>query len=292
MVKDSRFSSHTTRTASIVATLALSLALRVFAAPPATPAPQKPAAPKPAASAPPAAKTPAPPKTTSAPAPAPPAAPQRGKPVLDDKILAVVDEDPILASDVTRAIKLGLAQPSSGEAPAAFQKRLLSQLIDERVRFHEVDRFGFTEVPVDDIEAQVKKIHAGFPDERAFQKALAEVGLNLQGLRQLVTRQLLVVTYVEERLGPRVFISSDDINKYYRTVLTPEMQKRGQPLPPPDDVRDQIRDLLHQQKLNEEMAKWTDELRAKANVVVHPPPGSEKPLPPVVKKITTAKTPG
>jgi hypothetical protein len=288
MVKDSRSSAHPSHADSIVATLVLSLTLPVFAAPPAAPAPQKPAAPKLAAPAPPA-KTPAPPKTS--PAPGPPPAAQRGKPVLEDKILAVVDEDPILASDVTRAVKLGLAQPSSGEAPAAFQKRLLSQLIDERVRFHEVDRFGFTEVPVDDIEAQVKKIHAGFPDERAFQKALAEVGLNLQGLRQLVTRQLLVVTYVEERLGPRVFISSDDINKYYRTVLTPEMQKRGQPLPPPDDVRDSIRDLLHQQKLNEEMAKWTDELRTKANVVVHPPPGSEKPLPPVVKKVTAAKTP-
>ena len=46
-------------------------------------------------------------------------------------------------------------------------------------------------------------------------------------LRQLVARQLLVLTYVDERLGPRVFVGPDDINRYYRSVLTPEMQKPG-----------------------------------------------------------------
>lgn len=227
------------------------------------------------------------------PAPAPPAkgtvkppAPPSGKTVLQDRVLAVVDEDPVLASDVERAIRLGLQQPQPGETDARFRQRVLDDLIDERLRFHEVDRFNFEQVPVEEIQKRVAEIRSRFPDEASFQKALKEVGLDLKGLRQLVTRQLLVVTYVDERLGSRVFVEPEDINRYYRDVLTPEMRKRGQQPPPLDEVREDVRETLKQQKMTQEMANWTRELRDKADVLVYS--GDQKPgqpLPPVVKTI-------
>lgn len=215
----------------------------------------------------------------------PPSAAQAPKEVLQDKVLAVVDEDPILASDVDRVVKLGLQQPNPGESTEAFRRRVLNGLIEERLRFHEIDRFGFEQVPVDEIERNVAKIRARFPDEAAFQRALKEVGLDAKKLRQLVARQLLVLTYVDERLGPRVFVSLDDINHYYRDVLTPEMQRRGQPVPPVEDVREDIREVLKQQKLTQEIEKWTQELRNRADVVVYGAQASGAPLPPVVKRI-------
>jgi peptidyl-prolyl cis-trans isomerase SurA len=224
------------------------------------------------------------------PALAQPAAP--GKNVLKDRVLAVVDEDPVLASDVGRVVKLGLMKPDAGEAEPAFRRRVLNSLVEELLRFHEIDRFGFEQVPVEEIEANVAKIRARFPDEAAFKKALQEVGLDLKGLRQLVARQLLVLTYVDERLGARVFVSLDDISKYYKNVLTPEMQKRGQPVPLLDEVREEIREVLKQQRMNQELEKWTEELRAKADIVTYPDEAGNKPLPPVAKKIEARKPPG
>ena len=213
------------------------------------------------------------------------------KNVLKDRVLAVVDEDPILASDADRVVKLGLIKPNEGEPEAAFQRRVVNSLIEERLRFHEIDRYGFEQVPVEEIEENVAKIRARFPDEAAFKKALQDVGLEVRGLRQLVARQLLELAYVDERLGARVFVGLDDISRYYRTVLTPEMQKRGQPVPPLDDVREDIREVLKQQRMNQELEKWTAELRAAADVVTYPDQAGDKPLPPVVKKIE-AKKPG
>jgi len=228
--------------------------------------------------------------------PAPPSAtPSTSAPVaknvLKDRVLAVVDEDPILASDVERVIKLGLQPPNPGETNDQHRKRVLDSLIEERLRFHEIDRYGLEQVPVDDIERAVAKIRARFPNDAAFQKALKEVGLDAKKLRQLVARQLLVLTYVDERLGPRVFVTFDDINKYYRTVLTPEMQKKKQPVPPLEDVREDIREVLKQQKLTQELQTWTAELRNKADVVVYSGQPGGGPLPPVVKKLdaSTAK---
>jgi hypothetical protein len=90
---------------------------------------------------------------------------------------------------------------------------------------------------------------------------------------------------VDERLGPRVFVSLEDINRHYREVLAPEMRRRGQPVPPIDDVREDIREVLKQQKLTQEMEKWTQELRDQADVIVYGERPAGAPLPPVVKRI-------
>src|SRR5436305_3360991 len=232
---------------------------------------------------------PGPPAAAQAKKPA--AAAPAGKDILQDRVLAVVDEDPVLASDMERVIKLGLLPGNAGESDDQYRKRVLNSLVEDRLRFHEIDRYGFEQVPVEEIERAVTKVRAGFKDEASFQKALKEVGLPPRGLRQLMARQLLVLTYVDERLGPRVFVTFDDVNKYYRTVLAPEMQKKGQPLPPLEEVREDVREVLKQQKLTQELQTWTEELRAKADVVIYPDQPAGAPLPPVVKKIdaTTAK---
>lgn len=218
------------------------------------------------------------------PAPAQPAQPPAADPKLRDRVLAVVDEDPILQSDLDRVIALGMAQPREKEEDIAFRRRVLDQLIEERLRFHEMDRFGFEQVPVEEIEAQVAEIRKGFPDEAAFQKALRDQQMSVKELRQLVARQLMVMTYVDEQLGPRVFVSLDDINNYYRTTFTAEMQRRGQTVPPLEDVRDDIRLVLKERRLNEAIEKWTEELRREADIQVYFDQPAGK-LPPVVKKI-------
>jgi hypothetical protein len=207
-----------------------------------------------------------------------------GQPELKDRVMAVVDEDPILASEVEKVIALGLIPPREGEGDVQFRRRVLNGLIEERLRFHEIDRFGFEQVPVDEIEKNVAEIRKRFPSDEAFRQKLRELGLTPQALRQVVARQLMVMTHVEEQLGPRVFVSLDDIKAYYDKVLTPEMQKRKQPVPPLDEVRDQIRTVLKEQRLNQELDKWTEELRRAADIQVYFDKPAEQ-LPPVVKRV-------
>lgn len=207
---------------------------------------------------------------------------------LHDRVVAVVDEDPILATDLDRIVGLGLAAPNTGESQRDFQRRLLGELIEQRLRFHEVDRFGFEQVPVDQIEAEVAKVRGRFKSDAELQQRLKELGLSMASLRQLVARQLMVLTYVDERLGPRVFVTADDIAAYYRDVLTPEMKKRNQPVPPLPEVREQIRTVLKEQRLNTEIQRWTEELRQKATVANYFDEPTGAPLPPVVKTIAKA----
>ena len=196
-----------------------------------------------------------------------------------DRILAVVDEDPILQSEVDQVIGLGLVEPGPEEDDELFRARVLQSLVAQRLRFHEIDRFGFSELPIDQVERQLVAFRDRFGSADELAARLAELGLDETGLKQLIARQIMVVTYVEERLGPRIFVSLDDITAYYDGVLTPEMRATGQPLPPLQEVREQIREVVKQQRLNEEIDRWTEELRQKADVEDYSASGNTEPPP-------------
>jgi len=200
---------------------------------------------------------------------------------LVDRILAVVDEDPILDSDLDQAIGIGLMAPEEGESEIDYRRRVLDVLIDQKLRFHEIDLFGFSEIPVAEVDRQFDEIREQFDSDEAFAARLDEVGLDEQGMRQILARQLMVLIYVEERLGARVFVGLEEIQQYYNEVLVPELEESGQPVPPQQKVREEIRAVLREIRLNEEIDRWTEDLRQEADVVDYFDSPREE-LPPLV----------
>lgn len=206
---------------------------------------------------------------------------------LIDRILAIVDEDPILLSDLELVVGLGLAERQGGEAEDLFYRRVLDRLIDQRLRFHEVDRFGAGRLAVEQIDQGLDNIRRQFDDEAEFEERLGELGLTEDEVRQVVARQIAVVQFVNERLGPRVFVDLEEIQTYYDQTLVPAARARGEDVPPLADVREAIRGVLQEGSLNEEIERWTEELRREADVqiLIDDYPAS---LPPVVERFDAA----
>lgn len=205
-------------------------------------------------------------------------------PTLRDRILAVVDDDPILLSDLRRVVDLGLVEPRDGEDDEAFRRRVLEGMVEQRLRYHEVARYGFEQVPLDLVERQVAALEERWGGAEALDARLETLAMSRSALRQLLARQVEIMTYVEELLGARVFVGLEEIETYYEQELVPAMEARGEEPPPVAAVREQIREVLRQRQLNEELEKWTEELRREADVVVHLE-SSEPPLPAVVETI-------
>ena len=206
-------------------------------------------------------------------------------PTLVDRVVAVVDEDPILDSDIERVVRLGLLPEIAGETSAGRRRRALDLAIEQKLRLHEVDRFGFEETPLELLDRQMEETRSRFPSEEAFRAELSRLGLDETALRQLLARQLSVLAYVEERLGPRVFVSVDDIGHYYNEELVPELRRNGAgaaEIPALESVRESIRAVLRERRLNEEIDRWTADLRSKADVVDYLD-REARPLPPLVE---------
>jgi hypothetical protein len=203
------------------------------------------------------------------------------EPRILDRIVAVVDGDPILYSDIDRLIGLGTIRPEPGESRAALERRALERIIDNRLRLHELDRFGYDQAPIEEIDRRYQRIRDRFATEADFRAELERLGLDDEKLRLLVARQIAILTFVEERLGPRVFVGVEEIRRYYEEELVPELARRGEKAPPIEAVREEIRGVLRERRLNEEIDLWTAGLRAKADVEEFLESGP-KPLPPVV----------
>jgi hypothetical protein len=207
-----------------------------------------------------------------------------------DRIVAAVDGDPILESDIQRLIGLQIVVKRDDESETAFRRRTLERLIDNRLRLHELDRFGYDQAPIEEIDRRYRRIRDRFATEAEFRAEMTRLDLDDSRLRLLVARQISILAYVEERLGPRVFVSVDDIRRHYEEELVPELLRRGEAVPPVESVREAIRAVIRERRLNEEIDKWTEGLRARADVEEFLDTDRSA-LPPVVRRIPAAAAP-
>ena len=115
----------------------------------------------------------------------------------------------------------------------------------------------------------MQEITKRFASPAAFDDAVGQAELSPDELRTLVKRQLQVEQYIQERFAPLIFVSNDEIETYYRGPWSQQRRERGMAIPPLNDVREEIRALLKSSRLQQEIDKWTTQLRARANVDVY-----------------------
>jgi peptidyl-prolyl cis-trans isomerase SurA len=186
-----------------------------------------------------------------------------------DRVAAVVDRQVITVSEVNQMVELRFFPRNAGESEDDFRHRILEALIAQALRFRDVERFGAEEIPKDSIEARVTEIAKRFPAPADLDAALRRVELTPDELRALVKRQLQVEEYIQERFAPLVFVSNDEIDAYYRGTWSQQRRQRGLAIPPLAEVREEIRALLRSSRLQEEIEKWTTQLRERANVDIY-----------------------
>jgi hypothetical protein len=189
--------------------------------------------------------------------------------VIIDRVAAVVEKEVITLSEIEQLIKVRFLERQAEESEDRYRRRVLESMIAQALRYRDVLRFGAQDVSKDAIEARLLEMQRRFPSEPAFEAALAETEVTLDELRALIKRQLQVEAYIEERFSPLIFVPLDQIEAYYRDTWAPQRVQRGLAIPPLSEVREEIRSLLKAERLQEEIRKWTDQLRARVNVDIY-----------------------
>ncbi len=185
-----------------------------------------------------------------------------------DRIAAVVDRQVLAVSEITQMVEIRFF-PRLAPTDDEHRREVLNALIAQALRYRDVERFGAEDIPHDTIEARIQDIKQRFSMEADFNAALARTELTADELQALVKRQLQVEAYIQERFAPLVFVSAEDIEEYYRGSWAEQRRERGLPIPPLTQVRDEIRDAIRSSRLQDEIEKWTAQLRERANVDVY-----------------------
>lgn len=228
--------------------------------------------------------------------------------VLLDRIVAVVDDDPIFFSDLLRARALGdqremeprsneegghETRPYEGKEGSTTDdlRPWLSELVQERLRAHDIDRYGVPPASPAAIDAQLAKLEESRGGAAALDAELATLGARREDLRRRIGLQLRILTYIDERLAPRVFVDDTEVFTYFENELRSRLLAAGQETPPLDQVQNEIRLVLREQKLNREADEWTESLSRRARLIdlLERPATNE--LPPVVLRLEEKKPP-
>jgi hypothetical protein len=113
---------------------------------------------------------------------------------------------------------------------------------------------------------EIRKQYAGAETETGWQTALARYGLTENELKQRVALQVDLLGLVDARLRPNIVIDSKSIESYYNQELLPKLRQSGAEQVPLAEVTPKIKELLTQQKMNQMLVAWLQDLRAGSEI--------------------------
>lgn len=173
-----------------------------------------------------------------------------------DRIAAVIDEQVLTVTEVGQMAEMRFFPRTAGESDDEYRREILESLIAQALRLRDVERFGAPDITAESIDARLQQIQARFPSVADFEAALVRAELSLDEFKALIKRQLQVEEYIQERFAPLVFVSNEEIE---------ERRRQAQPGVPIE----QVRTTLRGERLQQEIERWTNRLRLRANVDVY-----------------------
>ncbi len=208
-----------------------------------------------------------------------PAAPS-GPAVTLDRVVAVVNHQAILSSDLEDEIELSVLDPSRAGLGDLTPQRALQQLISRTLIQQQIkqDDIQSAEPTPDEVAARLKEIRTELPacvrqncsTEPGWRAFLDAHDLTPARVETYLRYRLEILRFIELRFRQGIQISQEDIEKYYRDKLLP-LYPAGQKVPPLEQVAPRIQEILLQQQVNVMFDGWLDNLRKQGEVEVLDP---------------------
>ncbi len=103
-----------------------------------------------------------------------------------------------------------------------------------------------------------------------FKSRCAAVGLTEAAVRRELREQLYLSRFLDFRFRPAAQIDDKQIADYYKTEFEPQLKKRGEAVPPIENVEDTIREVLVLRAINDRATAWLDDTRKQLKIDVLP----------------------
>lgn len=184
-----------------------------------------------------------------------------------ERVVALVNGVPILASDLELAEIAGLVPKLPGEDEANFRKAVLEALIALELRYQDLAEARLEQRISYDWEAAWKRVAVQAGGEEALERKLSEAGLTQTELARLVRRAALVEAYVARWFAPAVRVSQEELVAYFREEFLPRWPASQGPPPSLEQVRTQLEAMVREKKLTQEVERWTQELARRGEVI-------------------------
>ncbi|MGC1871662.1 MAG: SurA N-terminal domain-containing protein [Acidobacteriaceae bacterium] len=201
-----------------------------------------------------------------------------------DRVIADVDGQAILASDVDDEMRFSALLPGAEPAADNTPQRALDRVIDRTlIDQQRALQPGVAVVSQKDVEQAVatmrKQISVATKTDcetdAGWKAFLALHGFTPSEIEDRVRERLAILKFIDVRFGVVVQVSNAQVRNYYEQVLTPELEQNKQPLPDLQTVAPKIRQILRQRQVSSLIDEWLKSLRAEGHVQILDPAYAE-----------------
>ncbi len=220
--------------------------------------------------------------TTSAQESAPDAASQKSDtPIVLDRVIAIVNGDVLLESDVHEEMRLAALQPITVPAGQntelnAAQRLIRRALILQQMKAQQQINYSVSDA---EVKKSLEELRTQLPACRqlncatheGWEKFLKQNGLTEEEAEQRWRQRMEILKFIDARFGAGIRISRQDIQNYYQKAVVPAFEKMKEKPPTLQSTQSRIREVLVQQQVNSMLRDWLQSLRDQGSVQILDP---------------------
>jgi peptidyl-prolyl cis-trans isomerase SurA len=210
-----------------------------------------------------------------------PQAPQpESSAVVLDRVVAVVNSQAILSSDLDEEIQLSvLDRIRVGQGvltrELALQQLIARVLIQQQIRQEDAQAVAPTQAEMDARIVEIRKempacVRQNCATETGWKAFLSAHSLTPERVQVYLRRRVEILRFIEQRFRQGIRITPQEIETYYHETLVPQYGA-GEAIPAMDAVAPRIEEILLQKQVNVLFDDWLKNLRKQGDIEVLDP---------------------
>jgi parvulin-like peptidyl-prolyl isomerase len=195
-----------------------------------------------------------------------------------DRVVAIVNGDLILESDLDVEGRMVAFQPLRDTVPVT-RDQLIDRLIDRDLILQQIALQPGPPIADAEVDDELNLLRKAISECVAYhcesnagwEKFVADNGFTLDDLRDRWRERMEVLRFIEQRFRMGIRISQAEIDDYYQKTLQPAYERQKVAAPAEASIADHIQEILLQQQVNKMLDDWLASLRAQGSVRVVKP---------------------
>lgn len=192
-----------------------------------------------------------------------------------DHVVAVVNGEIVLQSDVDAEMRFAALEPAlipSGttevkDTPQSALNRLITRVLIVR-QMKEQQQYN-VDIPQSEVEKSLEDARTHFPECAKYDCATPKGWADFLAANDLTEQEVLdhwkqrmtILKFIDARFRTGIRIPQASIEDYYTKTIVPAFEQQHQAAPPLNSVSARIHEVLLQQQVNAQLQDWLKSLR-------------------------------
>ena len=199
--------------------------------------------------------------------------------VLVDQMIAVVNGDLVLESDVDEERRFMAFQPFREPMGKFSREQAIERLVDRALILQQAKLQPDDRVTIDEAKAQLVEFRKTIPackqygceTDAGWTSFVIAQGFTPNELNERWRQRMEMLKFIELRFRMGIHITPEEIKAYYDKTLRPEYARQKATPPPVDSISERIQEVLLQQRVSSLLGDWLTSLKAQGTVrMMHP----------------------